>query len=946
MTLNLHHRTPTLSAIDPRGRPVVTVAYYGRLAGTTTETRTTRQSFDAAGRLAAQWDARLWPADESEVHPNRRTRHSLSGQALRIDSVDAGWHMALCADAGPVLEGWDGRGTRRRTKYDEQWRPVSVFEKTMDRFERCVERLTYGDSTEAATNGCGRTLRHDDPAVSRSFAGHGLLGQDLTQTQRFLDALDTPDWPEPESERDALLETDDRGMSVSYTTRWVHDALGVPIGQTDAAGNAHITRYDVSGKLSQASLKGSDESLFSVLLDSIEYDVFGQVTSQQAGNGVTTTTTCSAVDGRLLLLRASRADEVLQDLRYTYDPVGNALTIEDAATPTDWFNGEEVNPLSEYRYDTLYQLIQATGRENAQQGTGITDRRRNYTETYVYDAGGNLLTLAHTQATPQTMKVDGRSNRSLPMPDESCPPDIERGFDANGNQLTLEGAQAMAWDARNQLQRVTHVARVDGIDDDEVYAYGADGQRCRKLRVRQAKAIEHIAQVKYLPGLEIRTNTASGEELHISTVEAGRIGIRRLYWRKGPATLPAAHVRYSIHDHLGSSSLELDSNAGVISHEGYYPYGGTAWWAARAEVEASYKTVRYSGKERDATGLYYYGFRYYAPWLHRWLNPDPAGDIDGLNAFGFVGNSPIMNIDADGRGLDQVPGLVRTHLLKWAEDNYHELPPDEWRRQLREKIKPHVPSGKDKVVDEIQRLVSQAGVRKGSSSRSSASSSRPSTRPGVSEAMSDSASDVNERAHQLMWKANFRIFQAAAESMVSNMTSHFTARFDSGTLDTIRGFHGAQGIFDSVQGRNKGPLKDAVKSLMKASPIEVAWSFNAMLIANVRESDATLYRGTAMSPEGLSSLQRITASGGMPLQTTRFLATSSDINVARRFSQMDAGVPVLFHIRGWAQHMGGEAAEREHLFPYGAVFLVERLNGNEFRMTYKKSARPIGVLPH
>lgn len=212
--------------------------------------------------------------------------------------------------------------------------------------------------------------------------------------------------------------------------------------------------------------------------------------------------------------------------------------------------------------------------------------------------------------------------------------------------------------------------------------------------------------------------------------------------------------------------------------------------------------------------------------------------------------------------------------------------------------------------------------------------------------MSDSASDVNERAHQLMWKANFRIFQAAAESMVSNMTSHFTARFDSGTLDTIRGFHGAQGIFDSVQGRNKGPLKDAVKSLMKASPIEVAWSFNAMLIANVRESDATLYRGTAMSPEGLSSLQRITASGGMPLQTTRFLATSSDINVARRFSQMDAGVPVLFHIRGWAQHMGGEAAEREHLFPYGAVFLVERLNGNEFRMTYKKSARPIGVLPH
>ncbi|EGH49324.1 insecticidal toxin protein, partial [Pseudomonas syringae pv. pisi str. 1704B] len=51
----------------------------------------------------------------------------------------------------------------------------------------------------------------------------------------------------------------------------------------------------------------------------------------------------------------------------------------------------------------------------------------------------------------------------------------------------------------------------------------------------------------------------------------------------------------------------------------------TAWWAARSAVEAKYKTVRYSGKERDTSGLYYYGLRYYAPWLQRWINPDPAG---------------------------------------------------------------------------------------------------------------------------------------------------------------------------------------------------------------------------------------------------------------------------------------------------------------------------------
>jgi RHS repeat-associated core domain len=75
---------------------------------------------------------------------------------------------------------------------------------------------------------------------------------------------------------------------------------------------------------------------------------------------------------------------------------------------------------------------------------------------------------------------------------------------------------------------------------------------------------------------------------------------------------------------------------------------GTAWWAGRSAAQAKYKTIRYSGKERDTTGLYYYGFRYYAPWLKRWINPDPAGDIDGLNRFVMVNNKPINFYDANG----------------------------------------------------------------------------------------------------------------------------------------------------------------------------------------------------------------------------------------------------------------------------------------------------------
>lgn len=102
---------------------------------------------------------------------------------------------------------------------------------------------------------------------------------------------------------------------------------------------------------------------------------------------------------------------------------------------------------------------------------------------------------------------------------------------------------------------------------------------------------------------------------------------------------------------IGSGGLELDGEGALISREEYYPFGGTAVWAARNELEACYKTVRYSGKECDASGLYYYGHRYYQPWACRWLSADPAGTIDGLNLFRMVRNNPMTLRDADGLSL-------------------------------------------------------------------------------------------------------------------------------------------------------------------------------------------------------------------------------------------------------------------------------------------------------
>jgi len=137
--------------------------------------------------------------------------------------------------------------------------------------------------------------------------------------------------------------------------------------------------------------------------------------------------------------------------------------------------------------------------------------------------------------------------------------------------------------------------------------------------------------------------------------------VRVLHWEsEPPKDMDNDQYRYHLNDNLGSCTLELDEDGEVISQERYHPYGTTAWFAGRGEVEASYRTVRYSGKERDATGLYYYGFRYYVAGWQRWLNPDPAGGVDGINGYVMVGNNPVTY--HDWLGLLKVKDLFESYI--------------------------------------------------------------------------------------------------------------------------------------------------------------------------------------------------------------------------------------------------------------------------------------------
>jgi RHS repeat-associated protein len=116
--------------------------------------------------------------------------------------------------------------------------------------------------------------------------------------------------------------------------------------------------------------------------------------------------------------------------------------------------------------------------------------------------------------------------------------------------------------------------------------------------------------------------------------------------------------RFQLDNHLGTCCVECDESGSVISFEEYHPYGTSAYRAWKTGVEVSAKRYRYNGKERDEeTSLYYYGARYYAPWLGRWTAADPAGPVDGHGLYNYVRGSPVTLRDPNGAQAKRLHGL-------------------------------------------------------------------------------------------------------------------------------------------------------------------------------------------------------------------------------------------------------------------------------------------------
>ena len=108
-----------------------------------------------------------------------------------------------------------------------------------------------------------------------------------------------------------------------------------------------------------------------------------------------------------------------------------------------------------------------------------------------------------------------------------------------------------------------------------------------------------------------------------------------------------------IHDHRGSVRCLIDTQTQLpVEYYRYSAFGKVIIFDANSQqVEHSIvnNPWRFSSKRIDhETGLIYFGKRYYAPSLGRWIKKDPLGFPDGPNPYVFCKNNPMKYHDLYG----------------------------------------------------------------------------------------------------------------------------------------------------------------------------------------------------------------------------------------------------------------------------------------------------------
>jgi hypothetical protein len=535
-----HADTPSLVHFDTLGRTFLGIVHnkFRRKKSdgsveTIEEKHSTRIELDIEGNHRALRDAIVQDGDQLG-RLVMRYAYDMLGNRIHQQSMEAGERWILNDVLGMPIRAWDSRKFLRRMTYDALRRPMDLFV-TDNGTERLVERTVYGEAQGDAKNHRTRSHQVFDGAGIVTSVAYDFKGN-LLENRRDLSTnfKETIDWQQNPVANDG-----------SFTLLTTYDALNRPLTVTTPDKSVYQPTFNEANLLDRVDVNLRGAASTTPFVTNINYNAKGQRSLIQYANGTRTTYEYDDLTFRLIHVKTTRAPGlngpasqifkdvgIVQDLHYTYDPAGNITRIADDALAVVANNNQQVAPVCEYAYDSLYRLIEASGREHmgqaafsfepsnaqfrdfpfARAGANANDLQalRNYTEQYEYDAVGNFGKLVHQFA-------EGSWNRTYVYNETSLLEPAKRNnrlssstigqaaeaysYDAHGNMTKMPHLTLIQWDFKDQLHATARQVVNNGTPETNFYVYDAAGQRVRKVTERQngSRKNERI----YLGGFEI-----------------------------------------------------------------------------------------------------------------------------------------------------------------------------------------------------------------------------------------------------------------------------------------------------------------------------------------------------------------------------------------------------------------------------------------------------------
>ncbi|MEJ3743823.1 RHS repeat-associated core domain-containing protein [Actinomycetes bacterium KLBMP 9797] len=505
----------------------------------------------------------------------------------------------------------DPLGRVSRSAVDGLGRPVRMTDPQGN-----VTRVTYDgfDNVRTVTDPIGRLTDYQyDPNGNletvtdprRNATEYGYDSSDRLHT--VTDPLNRVTTYEYDGNGNLKTATSARGKVTSYD----YDELDRP----------KLVRYGVSGTTQESQV-------------AYTYDAGNRVRTVVDSAGGSTTITPDDLD------RVTRVVSPQGQVDYTYDRADRRATLQVAGQPQVVYGYNNADQLTSVARDTE---IAAIGYDNVGRRKTLT-LPAGVTQTYGYDPASQVTSITYTRGTAtlgdltygydeagNPIRVAGSFARGT-IPAAYGPASYDKAnqlitngvanhtYDPDGN-LTSDGTATYTWNARGQLTTYGK----PGL----TVSYGYDGLGRRSSRDTGGVNTNYLYD-----GLNV------AQEYTGSTPSARLLtgGIDEVFNRT-----TTGGDRSLLTDALGSTIAGADSHSIGVEYT-YEPFGATT-----VTGNDLGNPTRFTGREDDPSGLYYYRNRFYSPSASRFISQDPLGLGSGdTNPYTYVFNQPTTFVDPMG----------------------------------------------------------------------------------------------------------------------------------------------------------------------------------------------------------------------------------------------------------------------------------------------------------